>query len=265
MHTHVLFNFIYLLIFGCTVKYVGSEFHEQLLNPCPLQWERGVLTTELPGKSKYLRSFPSWLITACWICLPVLYSRTLLFICLTYDSLHWLMPHSVLPAPWPYHSYPFVMNALCLVAQLCLTLWNPVDGSLPGSSPWGILQARILEWVALPSFRGFSQPRDRTQVSRHCRQILYHLSHQLSPRILEWVAYPFSSRSSQPRSWTGVSCIVGGFFTSWATREAFFFFPLSMKSDIYVSSFFCCIIGFILLALCWFITVTPKPSGLWQR
>jgi len=39
-------------------------------------------------------------------------------------------------------------------------------------------------------------------------------------RILEWVAYPFSSGCSQPRNWTGVSCIAGAFFTSWATREA---------------------------------------------
>ena len=53
----------------------------------------------------------------------------------------------------------------------------------------------------------------------HCREILYHVSYQGSPRILEWVAYPFSSRSSQPRNWTGVSCIAGKFFTSWATRE----------------------------------------------
>ena len=42
----------------------------------------------------------------------------------------------------------------------------------------------------------------------------------LQARILEWVAVPFSSRSSQPRDWTQVSCIAGRFFTSWATREA---------------------------------------------
>ena len=52
-----------------------------------------------------------------------------------------------------------------------------------------------------------------------CRWILYCLSHQGSPRILEWVAYPFSRGSSWPRNWTGVLCIAGGFFTSWATRE----------------------------------------------
>ena len=42
--------------------------------------------------------------------------------------------------------------------QSCLTLWNPTDCSPPGSSVHGILQARTLEWVAVPSSRGSSQP-----------------------------------------------------------------------------------------------------------
>ena len=54
----------------------------------------------------------------------------------------------------------------------------------------------------------------------HCREILYRLSHQGSPRIPEWMAYRFSRGSSRPRNWTGVSCIAGRFFTSWATRKA---------------------------------------------
>ena len=54
----------------------------------------------------------------------------------------------------------------------------------------------------------------------HCRQILYHLSHQGSPRILEWAAYPFSRGFSQLRNQTRVSCIACRFFTSWTTREA---------------------------------------------
>ena len=54
---------------------------------------------------------------------------------------------------------------LYLVAQSCLTLCDPMDCSLPGSSVHGILQARVLEWVAMPSSRVSSQPRDRTQVS----------------------------------------------------------------------------------------------------
>ena len=42
----------------------------------------------------------------------------------------------------------------------------------------------------------------------------------LQARILEWVAFPFSRGSSQPRNWARVSCIAGGFFTNWAIREA---------------------------------------------
>ena len=49
--------------------------------------------------------------------------------------------------------------------QSSLTLCNPMDGSPPGSSVHEILQARILEWIAMLSFRGSSQPRDRTCVS----------------------------------------------------------------------------------------------------
>ena len=52
------------------------------------------------------------------------------------------------------------------VAQLCPTLCNPMDCSLPGSSLHGIFQARVLEWVAISFSRGSSWPRDRTQVSR---------------------------------------------------------------------------------------------------
>ena len=51
------------------------------------------------------------------------------------------------------------------VAQSCPTLCDPVDCSPPGSSIHGILQARILEWVAIFFSRGSSQPRYRTQVS----------------------------------------------------------------------------------------------------
>ena len=68
-----------------------------------------------------------------------------------------------------------------LVAQSCPALYDPMDCSLPGSSlSMGILQARILEWVAIPFSRGFSRPTDQTQIS----------------------------------------CIAGRFFTIWAMREA---------------------------------------------
>ena len=58
--------------------------------------------------------------------------------------------------------------------QSCLTLCDPMDCSPPGSSVHGILQVKILEWVAMPSFRGSSWPRDWTCVSCTGRQILYH-------------------------------------------------------------------------------------------
>ena len=66
----------------------------------------------------------------------------------------------------------------------CLTLCDPMDCSLPDSSNHGIFQARILEWVAISSFRGSSWPRDRAYVSCVAciaRVILYSLSHQGSP------------------------------------------------------------------------------------
>ena len=51
------------------------------------------------------------------------------------------------------------------VAQSCLTFCDPMDRSIPGFSVLGILQARILKWVAVPFSRGSSQPRYQTQVS----------------------------------------------------------------------------------------------------
>ena len=71
-----------------------------------------------------------------------------------------------LPATWEWSEE---------VAQSCPTLCDPIDYTVRG-----VLQARILEWIAFPFSRGSSQPKDRTQVS----------------------------------------CIEGRFFTSWATREA---------------------------------------------
>ena len=52
-----------------------------------------------------------------------------------------------------------------LVVQLCPTLCDPMDCSPPDFSVPGILQARILEWIAIPFSRGISQTRDRTLVS----------------------------------------------------------------------------------------------------
>ena len=86
------------------------------------------------------------------LCLPVSTSAFSLHFsecqaCLSFlseDSSHWIQVLKV------------------LAAQSCLTLCDPMDCRPPGSSVHRILQARILEWVAIPSSRGSSQPRDRT-------------------------------------------------------------------------------------------------------
>ena len=72
----------------------------------------------------------------------------------------------------------FSLKVKVLVAQSCPILCDPMDCSPPGSSVHGILQARTLEWIAIPFSRRSSQPRDQTQVSCIGRWILYHLSHQ---------------------------------------------------------------------------------------
>ena len=107
--------------------------------------------------------------------------------------------------------------------QSCLTQYDPVDGSPLGSSVPGILQARILEWVVMPSSTGIVGGsffthwaylrRSDVKVAQLCPGIL-------QARILEWVAVLFSRGSSQPRDRIQVSHIAGQFFTNWATREA---------------------------------------------
>ena len=54
---------------------------------------------------------------------------------------------------------------MCCVFQLCPALCDPIDHSLPGFSVQDILQAKILEWVAMPSSRESSQPKDQTHIS----------------------------------------------------------------------------------------------------
>ena len=78
------------------------------------------------------------------------------------------------------------------VIQLCLTLCNPMDCSLQGSSVHGIFEARVLEWVAI-SFSGDLSNSGIEPRSPACRQILYHLSHQGSPNIWEWLIKTWKS------------------------------------------------------------------------
>ena len=104
-------------------------------------------------------------------------------ICLVAVVIICLLPPSMYPQhltqwrdKWT-NSDTIVLEVKMLVTQLCPTLCYPMDCSPPGSSVHGILQARILGWVA----------------------------------------FPFSRESSWPRDGTRVSCIAGRFFTGWAT------------------------------------------------
>ena len=99
-------------------------------------------------------------------------------------------PTAPFPLPVPGHSqnvcleysflYVWKWSESVSCSESCLTLCDPMDWSPPGFSVYGILQARILGWVAIPVCTGSSRPKDQTQVS----------------------------------------CIASGFFTVWATREA---------------------------------------------
>ena len=82
---------------------------------------------------------------------------------------------------------------VCLLAQSCVTLCDPMDCSQPGTYVHGILQAIILERVSISFSRGTSWPRD----------------------------------------WTCVSCIAGRFFTCWAFREVHCFKGLAQKGEIW--------------------------------
>ena len=121
------------------------------------------------------------------------------------------------------------------VTQLCPTLCDSMDYIV-----YGILKARMLEWVAIPFSRGIFPNQGSNPDLLHCRWILYQLRHKGSPRILEWVDHPFPRGSSRPRNWTRVSCIAGKFFTSWATWEVHiysahrcFLLPFSLTTSEY--------------------------------
>ena len=113
------------------------------------------------------------------------------------------------PMEYLYSVFFFPVHGV-LVTQSCPTLCDPMDYSPPGSFVHGILQARILEWVAILFSRGSSQPRD----------------------------------------WTWVSCIWGRCFTIWATRivlpiySPVVFWECGKSGETYKAYFFIVILGF---------------------
>ena len=81
---------------------------------------------------------------------------------------------------WLQEASYCICESMSGVSQSAVSDSLPLHGlySPPGSSVHGILQARILEWVAMPSSRGIFPTQGSNLVLLHCRQILYHLSHQ---------------------------------------------------------------------------------------
>ena len=118
------------------------------------------------------------------------------------------------------HTLPNWCYVLWLVTQSCSTLCHPTDCSPLDSSVHGDSPGKNTGLGCHALLQGSFPTQALNPGLLHCRQILYHLSHQGSPRTLRWVTYPFSRGTSRPRNRTRVSCIAGRFFTNWATREA---------------------------------------------
>ena len=80
----------------------------------------------------------------------------------------------------------------CLVTQSCLTLFNTMDCSPPGSSVHGDSPGKNTRVGSHSLLQGIFPIQGSNPGFPHCRQILYHLSHRRSPRILESITNPFS-------------------------------------------------------------------------
>ena len=113
-----------------------------------------------------------------------------------------------------------LVHCCCWVAQLCLTLCDPMDCSPPGSSAHGVLQARTL--VAVPFSRASSRPRDRTHISCTDRQVLNHWAAEdalADPGATAKAAWRVDDLKSRfPSSWT-FSVVVGILKLVWSTSS----------------------------------------------
>ena len=111
------------------------------------------------------------------------------------------------------------LEKVCLVAQSCLTLCDPMDCSPPGSSVHGGSPGKNTGLRCYALLQGIFPTQGSTPVS-HIAGKLFTSEPLGKPKNTGGGGPPFSRGSSQPRNRTRVSCIAGGFFTSSATREA---------------------------------------------
>ena len=170
----------------------------------------------LPPKHKHpkeLNSFLQCFLILFWINLPKGDQWPTMY------CYHYLVLHSVVASTNQSHNSPWTKSE-SEVAQLCPTLCNPMDCIPPGSSVSGDSPGKNTGVGCHALLQRIFPTQGSNPGVPHCRQILNRLRLKGSPRILEGVAYPSSRGSSGPRNRIRVSCIAGGFFTSWATRQA---------------------------------------------
>ena len=121
---------------------------------------------------------------------------------LDHTGLMWRLSPSSLPpvlVPCNHRAVGLQCMRVCSVAESCPTLWpyDPMECNSPGSSVHGISQARILQWVTIPSFRGSSWPRGWTQVS--CVSCICFQADSLPPSHLgSSLVISTASRCAQP-------------------------------------------------------------------
>ena len=217
--TQSLFFFPFFFLFYSTI--VNSQHYVNFC--CTAKWFSYIYT------HSFSYSFPLQFIKRCWIQFPVLYSRALVLMHSVYNSLP-LPPSPIksgflshLHSPlcwysvgvaesesfyfpvvlstayatamvWPVSLQPClnVLYPVCLVAQLCLTLCDPMDCSPPGSSAHGDSPRKNTGVGCHFLLQGIFPTQGSNPGLPHCRRILYRLSHQGSP-----YSYPFGAYSEQ--------------------------------------------------------------------
>ena len=162
----------------------------------------------------------------------------MLVICFTYSSVLVLIPNLLI-----YSSSLFLPYAVlsCSVMSDSATPWTAAH-----QAPlfMGILQTRILEWVAMPSSRRSSQSRDQTQVSHIAGGFFTNSG---SPRILMRVAYPFSRGSSWPKIKSGSLALQADSLPA-ELLGVFFSMPVSL----YFVNKFICMFFFLYFTCKWY-------------
>ena len=172
---------------GMTISVVGPRGSSKALPKAKLAPKKVMVTGGL---------LPIWSTTVFWVPVKPLYLRSMLSRSMRCTengndcSRHWSTERAQFLSTTlnhTSHNQGFLIHHIhpCVLSlQSCLTLCDPVGHSLPGSSVLGILQIRILKWVAIPLYRGSAQSRDQTQIS--CIAGGFFTTEPLGKSIFTW-------------------------------------------------------------------------------